>query len=266
MFVVPIFKEHHRLFKKTKNNPMGEDSLRLKLEQIKTLLKNRLDFNWKIIFTDDGDVVFKSGRLLLAHLQEHYSKYLNDGKVEVRFLEDLNPEWVKKSQKGGAIIATIQNLALQPDDIVIYTDADVSSDLRLAGTLIRKIEEKECDVAIFSRWLQGSTVVNRGFTAKLSSFIYNVIVFLFLGISLTDTQNGFKAFRFEAAKHIFEYCSDIRFSFDTEVLMIAKLFKYKVKEVPTYWQDSSEESTVDLRRDAFEMIKAVYSQRKKRNI
>jgi hypothetical protein len=262
VFVVPIFKEHHRLFPQTPDNPMGEDSLKLKIEQLESLFGGRPDFRWKLVFTDDGDLEYQSGRRLQAHLKARYAAYVEEGRIEVRFLEELKPEWVRDSQKGGAVIATIRSVELRADDIIFYTDADKSNDLRLAGTLIGEIACNNTPIAISSRWLQESTVVNRGVKAKLSSFIYNVLVFLFLGISYTDTQNGLKAFRFDAAKRIVEHCRDIRFSFDTEILMIASVLGYPVVEVPTFFEDSVEESTVDLKRDALRMVAALNAQRR----
>jgi len=57
---------------------------------------------------------------------------------------------------------------------------------------------------------------------------------------IQDTQCGFKCFTAKAAQDIFPRLTVLGFSFDTEVLLLAKKFGYKVKEVPVHWKNDLE--------------------------
>ena len=266
-YIIPLFKEQNRLFPKSFKNPNGEDFIKVKIEQLEELFPLNENFDWKIIFIDDGDFQFKSGSLALDYLKQNYLQMLDDKKVEVWFLEELSPEIVKKSQKGGAVITAFksicQNNPNNNDDILIYTDADISTDLRLTGSLIAPLYNGS-DICISSRWHELSSVANRGFKQKLSSWIYNLFVYFFLGLDYSDTQNGFKAFKSETVKDILPYLTDISFAFDTEILMVSEINNKKIKEIPIYWEDSSKETNVDLLRDPFRMSISIFRQSKYR--
>ena len=54
-----------------------------------------------------------------------------------------------------------------------------------------------------------------------------------------DTQCGAKMFRRDSAQKIFPLVRISRFAFDVEVLFLAHLFRYQVKEMPVKWYYSS---------------------------
>jgi dolichyl-phosphate beta-glucosyltransferase len=53
---------------------------------------------------------------------------------------------------------------------------------------------------------------------------------------LWDTQCGFKAFTAEATERIFSLSKLSGWSFDAEVLALAKHLGYRIKEVPVHWR------------------------------
>jgi nitrogenase molybdenum-iron protein alpha/beta subunit len=57
------------------------------------------------------------------------------------------------------------------------------------------------------------------------------------GLPFKDTQCGFKLFRRDAARAIFERQRLERFGFDPELLFIGKLLGYEMVEVPVRWND-----------------------------
>ncbi len=65
----------------------------------------------------------------------------------------------------------------------------------------------------------------------------NLIFVLFLGLGYEDTRCGFKLYRKDVAKRLFSLSRLDRWGFDTEILVIAKKYKYKVIEVPVVWYD-----------------------------
>lgn len=262
-YIVPIFREHHRLYPASKENPHGEDFLRVKVEQLEALHANTPAFRWRMIFIDDGDRRHHSGRLVQERIGHLYPEKLAAGQLSVWYLEALAPDMAAISRKGGAVITALrhlESLAPQSTDVVIYTDADISSDLRLSGSLIAALL-KGADLCLSSRWHEGATVLDRGIKQKISSWLYNLLVFMLLGLDFTDTQNGFKAIRYETVKQIVPFLRETGFAFDTEILMLVQLFGRKIEEIPIFWKDSAAESNVGMLVDPLKAIGGLMRQR-----
>jgi hypothetical protein len=68
-----------------------------------------------------------------------------------------------------------------------------------------------------------------------------------------DTQCGFKIFKTDIAKKIVKYQTFERFSFDAEILFVAKKMGCKIKEAPVTWIDQ-EGSTVKPFKDSIFML------------
>ena len=68
----------------------------------------------------------------------------------------------------------------------------------------------------------------------------NRLIQFFLLDGIQDTQCGFKAFRHEAAREIFSRVKVNRFGFDMEILAIARLLNFSVREIPVSWNNSPE--------------------------
>lgn len=263
-YIVPLFHEHHRLYPASRENPNGENFLRVKVDQLEVLSAHTPQFQWCMIFIDDNDQRHHSGRLVHDRIETLYPDKLASGQLQVWFLDQLAPKLAARSRKGGAIITALRHLETlgpQANDIVIYTDADISSDLRLSGSLIAPLFSG-ADVCISSRWHDDATVVDRGIKQKISSWLYNLLVFLLLRIDFTDTQNGFKAMRYETVKLIAPHLRDTGFSFDTEILMLTQHFGHTIEEIPIYWKDSSAESNVSILIDPFKAIGGLWVQRR----
>jgi putative flippase GtrA len=260
-FIVPVFHEHNRLYPKSVTNPHGEDFLRVKIDQLDELFERNNIYSWKLIFVDDGDMRKHSGDLIKGRLVTEFEHYKD--KVDVWYLKNLNPGAISRSRKGGAVIEGMHKIMTDfvgEKDILIYTDADISSDLSLAGSLIAEIENG-ADVVISSRCHEGTTVLNRGLHQKVSSWVYNLCVFAILGLDYTDTQNGFKAFSVPCLKKILPYAKDYSFTFDTELLMLCDIHGFGIKEVPTFWEDSPEETNINMMTDSINMFRSLLNQR-----
>ena len=65
--------------------------------------------------------------------------------------------------------------------------------------------------------------------------VFNRFVRLVAVPDLRDTQCGFKCFRRDAARRIFARQRIARFSFDVELLWIARKLGYRVAELPVTW-------------------------------
>lgn len=83
--------------------------------------------------------------------------------------------------------------------------------------------------------------------------VFNRLVQLLTVSGIRDTQCGFKLFKKEAARALFEKQTVSGFGFDVEILFLAGKNGYRIKEVPVKWIDSSD-SRVDIWKDPFAML------------
>ncbi len=110
-------------------------------------------------------------------------------------------------------------------DVMLFTDADLSSPIYEADKLFAAIEQG-ADVAIGSRWLQAELQTERQpWHRQLYGRLFNLALRIVLGLKYRDTQCGFKAFTRAAAQTIFTRQRIERWGFDPELLFLADKFK-----------------------------------------
>lgn len=123
-------------------------------------------------------------------------------------------------------------------DVVLFTDADLSSPIEEASKLLTALDEG-ADIAIGSRWLRVETQTQRQpLYRQFFGRIFNLLLRLTLGLNFKDTQCGFKAFKQPAACAIFPLQRIERWGFDPEILFLARKLGFKVKEVSVVWGHS----------------------------
>jgi len=122
----------------------------------------------------------------------------------------------------------------------LFTDADLSAPIGEADELLKALESTSADAAISSRALRRELIgVHQPWRRELAGRCFNLLVRLFTGLRLHDTQCGFKLFRGETTRRAFELQCVERFGFDPELLfLVERLGGGKVVEVPVRWNDS----------------------------
>lgn len=90
-------------------------------------------------------------------------------------------------------------------------------------------------VAIASREQPGSKRIGEPFYRHLIGRVFNLLVQILVLPDLQDTQCGFKCFSAEAAEQIFPKQTLEGWSFDVEILTIAREMGFEVVEVPITW-------------------------------
>ena len=120
-------------------------------------------------------------------------------------------------------------------DVLLFSDADLSSPIEEAPKLFRAIKEG-ADIAIGSRWVQPETQTKRqSLLRQFYGRAFNVALRVLLGLRQKDTQCGFKAFTRVAAQRIFPLQQIERWGFDPEILYLARRYRFQVTEVPVAW-------------------------------
>ena len=141
-------------------------------------------------------------------------------------------------------------------EIVLFTDADLSAPIEEAEKLFAAL--KSCDVAIGSRAVDRSLIeVHESVFREFAGIIFNRIVRVILWLPFVDTQCGFKAFRRERCRIIFEQQTIERFGFDPELLYLARHHGLSIKEVPVRWAHSPA-TKVSMMRDSVQMFLDVF--------
>ena len=142
-------------------------------------------------------------------------------------------------------------------DIILYTDCDNAYGTdKIAEVLAVFDADPTVDAVIGSR--KADPRGYEGYTPirKLASKVYILVLKLFAGFKMSDSQCGFKAFRRAAAKEIFSRCETDGFAFDIEALLIADRLGYKIKEIPVRVINHREsKSKVNIISDTLRMLR-----------
>lgn len=118
---------------------------------------------------------------------------------------------------------------------VLFMDADGSTPM----AELRKLQDAldgGADIAIGSRAMGGESVVVARLHRRLIGRCFHTLV-RGLGVrGIHDTQCGFKLFRGSVARQLFALSRIDGFSFDVEVLLLAQIAGYEIREVPVDWE------------------------------
>ena len=144
----------------------------------------------------------------------------------------------------GKGFAVKQGIESSTKDIVVFMDADLSTDLSSLVDVYSNIDLY--DIVIGSRRHPQSILVKpqrktRRFFGKVCSIITNI----FTSFNISDTQCGFKAIKVDVARDIVQKQTINGFAFDVELLYIGYLNGYSIKEIPVIWEND-EDSKVKL--------------------
>ncbi len=140
-------------------------------------------------------------------------------------------------------------------EFVFYMDADLSVPLAEIERFLAHFENyPHHDVLVGNRQHAQSRIEKRQTPLRQKmGQVFNTILRTLSLMELRDTQCGFKAFRGDAARAIFERQTIDGFAFDVEVLLLAKTLGYKVVDLPVRWINSPE-SKVRILRDSAQML------------
>jgi len=116
---------------------------------------------------------------------------------------------------------------------------------------------KDFDIAIGSREAPGAIRYNEPPYRHLGGRAINLIIRLFILPGLNDTQCGFKCFHAKTAETIFRQQTLTGWSFDIELLYLARRKKMRIKEIPIDWY-YEKDSKVNAVRDALRMIGDIF--------
>ena len=226
--VMPVYNEEHCL---------AESVRRI------TAFLTLKDWTWELLIVSDGskDRTDAIARELAAR----------DARVKLLISK-------KNLGKG----ATVRRGALEArGKRLLITDADLAAPIKEVDKLLAAMDAG-ADVAIGSRAIRKEGCdVQQEWRRALSGRIFNWLVRLLVLKGFWDTQCGFKCFKTESAKPLFEAQKLRGFSFDVEILYLAVRGGLNVREVPVMWR-AGEKSQVRMFRDSLRMFNELLTLKK----
>ncbi len=192
-------------------------------------------YSWELIVVDDGS----------CDRTSEVVRELAGGRSNIRVLRNEPNRGKGYSIRRGMLEAH--------GEYRLFSDADFSTPIEEVEKLWKAVEEGY-DVVIGSRGLAESQLIRRqNLLRETMGRVFNFLVQALLVPGIRDTQCGFKLFSARAAQAVFPRQTLDGFSFDVEILYLARQSGFRVKEVPIRWINSPATKVSPL-RDATKMF------------
>ena len=200
--------------------PAYNEALRLPetLEEVITFLKAQ-PYASEVIVVENGS----QDRTL--QVAEEFVNRPENGKIPVRVLQ------VDQRGKG---LAIKHGMLHSCGEYRFMCDADLSMPVDQINRFLPPMLE-DFDIAIASREAPGAVRYNEPVYRHFVGRVFNTLIRILALPGLHDTQCGFKCFRAEVAEDLFRCQTLYGWSFDVEVLFIAREHGYRIVEIPVPW-------------------------------
>ncbi len=133
-----------------------------------------------------------------------------------------------------------------------FADADLSMPIAEVNRFLPPAVD--VPIAIASREAPGAIRYDEPAYRHITGRVFNSLIRMLVLPDLQDTQCGFKMFRAEVAQELFSKQTLMGWSFDVELLYIARLRKLPILEIPIPWYFNPE-SKVSVLRDSWRMFR-----------
>ena len=160
-------------------------------------------------------------------------------------------EYEKNKGKGFAVKTAIKCVHEQ---YICFIDSDLAYSLEHLDLLVDKLDE--FDVVIGCRNLVPESIKRVNLNRKLAGKIFNFISRKLLNLPFYDMQAGIKGFKKDVAKEVFQKQEMAGFSFDVELIFLAKKKGYKIGQIPVMVSGKhlNKVSKVNLLIDSIQML------------
>ncbi len=248
------------------NPPTGRSSARSSIHAATSQMNSTpLDLSIVIPAYNEESRLPKTLDAVFAYLQSQSLNaeviVVDDGSTDqttkvVAAFQEKHPElrMVSNGENRGKGFSVRHGILEAHGEIALFTDADLSTPIEEADKLLAAVREQGYDGAIGSRAVDRSLIeVHQSMIREQAGIFFNRLVRWIMGIGFSDTQCGFKAFRLERARIIFEQQRIERFGFDPEILFLAARKGLRVTEVPVRWSHDSA-TKVNVATDGMRMF------------
>jgi dolichyl-phosphate beta-glucosyltransferase len=194
---------------------------------------NHKNYDFEVIVVNDGS---KDDTLELA------KKFL----PEIKIIENPGNKGKGYTVKNGILNANKEN--------ILFLDADLATPIEEIEKALKYIDDYP--IVIGSRNLKDSVILTaQPFYRQLMGKTFALLARVIAGIKVKDSQCGFKMMKREAAQKIFPKITINGWCFDVELLFLAQLKNYKIKEIPVRWIDNAATTKIKPFKSSLEMLR-----------
>ena len=167
---------------------------------------------------------------------------------------------VLHEERPGKGLAVKEGMLAASGEYRFFCDVDFSMPITEIPKFLPPYQQK-VDIAIASREAKGAIRYDEPLTRHIIGRVFNMVVWILVLPGINDTQCGFKCFSAEVTEKLFPLQSIHGWTFDVEILAIARQLGYKVVEVPVPWYYQPQ-SKVNVVRDLMRTLKELFKVRK----
>ncbi|MGA2192725.1 MAG: glycosyltransferase [Nitrospirota bacterium] len=230
----------------------------------RSLLKTSNRISVVIPCFNEESKVYNNILKIHEYLSENFASFeiiaVNDGSVdgtitELRRLQQEIPlAVIDNAVNEGKGKAVRDGFLMSRYETVMFMDADLAIPIESLDTFIPSLDNGY-DIVIASRFVPGLRVLTPIlWYRKIMEKTFRLLRMMILdNFAVQDTQCGFKVFSRRAAMGIFPYLTVKRFAFDSEIIFLATMKGYKIKELPISLQNPSR-SSIRIFSDSANML------------
>jgi glycosyltransferase involved in cell wall biosynthesis len=236
-----------------------EESIEVRMEL--RIMNNQEAVSLIVPTRNEEQIVEKNLKLINDHLSGLFEKYEI---VVSDYSEDKTPELVKALSKNypihyapvyekGIGIGIRAGIEAARYDLLMVYPIDMSWDMKCIKTSFQKILSNEGDVILGSRGVKDS-VVKRPLKRKVFTNTYNMLVNLFFGLNIRDTQCT-SAFRKSRIIPFIDRLDSKTPFLQTQLLIHSKKNNLRIVEIPVVVNDTRTDSKVNPIGDGYSMFR-----------
>ncbi|MDC6482348.1 glycosyltransferase [Pelagibacteraceae bacterium] len=231
--VVPFYNEQNRLHFAFKN--------------IETICRNTFFQKIEIIFVDDGS---SDGSV---------KKIINFFKIikKKNFSKNRKLKLIKLIKNRGKGFALKKGCLTAKNNWILTTDVDFSVPIIFLARWIKLNYISSQYNVYFGSRTHTKSIVKSSTHRLIIGKVFRLLISIFLGIKIKDTQCGFKLYEKLCAKKIFSKLTMYGFDHDLQIVLIAKKMNIKIRELPVIWKHINQ-SKLNLIKDSLKMLIGIF--------
>lgn len=189
------------------------------IDEITSYFKDK-GFNYEIIVSDDGSS------------DETYNIVNNFVKINgnIKLLKNRNHRGKGAAVKNGMLKAE--------GEFALFMDCDLSVHIRELDKFLEEAFKGTLIIIGSRRKKEAIIKIRQPLYREFLGFAFTILSNLILFIKITDCTCGFKLFHRKVYKYIFEKQLLEDWSFDSEILYLARRNRYKITELPITWENN----------------------------